>query len=313
MKKSVLWLSTLLLWTSLLVASPLSTEAVQEHPSEPPAALKIKPDPVDRMKTMNSPTFADAVNQWVKSIAKEKGYEAWSSATWTSYPLGPGTHGWIVLLESGGREIGYLVIHAADPNLPNAYLLSEYGSGSSPLFSLNTLYRSLVQLELIDTSYEAERWYADPLHAVWIVTAGEQTHILDAWTGEALPLTSRDQLPEISQEGASKFINPAFASPEHTIIANRQLDRFDPYDDMSWLQKTPLTPSAFTELQTLLDPASSAKLTFIAELYDGHVNMPFAVTGYQQWSNDEVYMQLEREGRRSIPARYAAAAGQLFP
>jgi len=313
MKKSVLWLSALLLWTSLLIASPLSTEAVQEHPSEPLSVLKLKPDPVDRTKTMNTPTFADAVNQWIKSIAKEKGYEAWGSATWTSAPLGPGTHGWIVLLQSGGREVGYLVIHAADPNLPNAYQLSEYGSGSSPLFSLNTLYRSLVQLELIDSSYEAERWYADPLHAVWIVTAGEHTHFLDAWTGEVLPLTSRDQLPEASQPGGAEFINSAFASPEHTITANRQLDGFDPYDDMSWLQKTPLTPTAFTGLQALLDAASPAKLTFIAELYEGQVNLPFAVTGYQQWSNDEVYMQLERDGRRAIPARYAAAAGRLFP
>ncbi|OXM84080.1 hypothetical protein [Paenibacillus rigui] len=310
MKKLVLRLSTLLLWTSLLTASPLSTAAIQEHPPQP--APIVKPDSPERLKTMTTPTFMDAVNQWVGRIAKEKGYEAWSSAAWTSYPLGPGTHGWIVLLQAGGREVGYLVIHAADPNQPNTYQLSEYGSGSNPLFSMNTLYQSLVQLELIDTSYEAERWYIDPMHALWIVTTEDHTYFIDASSGEVLPLTSRQQLLDAEQASSADIISPSTVTPRNDISTNRQIDGFDPYDNMTWLLQQPLPSMAFAGLQALLDTPVPARLTFIAELYGGQVNIPFAVTGYQQWSNEDGYLQLEHNGHRAIPYRYAAAAGKLF-
>ena len=93
--------------------------------------------------------------------------------------------------------------------LPNAggFRLTEYGTGKSPLFSLTTLYRSLIQQELIPstTLYDdfvqnetiiEDRLYMDTLTSVWKIVLGDETYYLDAKSGEVLPLTE-DPMPRM--------------------------------------------------------------------------------------------------------------------
>ncbi|WP_282936656.1 hypothetical protein [Paenibacillus sp. RC67] len=303
MKRSIVWLSCLFLWTSLLVARPLNTAAVPDNPPIPVQALV----PSSTDLTVTTPTFMDAVNQWMKRISNEQGFETWKQASWTSYPLGPGTHGWIILLKAGGAEVGYMVIYAEDPKDPNKYRLAEYGRGSTPLFSLNTLYQSLVQLELIHTSYKAERWYSGPLYAVWKVTSGTELYFIDAKSGEVLPLSSAKQLDAaLAEEPYSSSV-----LPKHSITASLQLGTFDPYDRLPWVKGTPVNVDTFDKLATVLKEQS--KLTYVAELYDRSVTVPLAVTGYQQWSNEEAFLLLEQDGQRAIPYSVATKQGKLFP
>lgn len=256
--------------------------------------------------TITTPTFMDAVNQWMKRIANEQGFESWKQASWTSYPLGPGTHGWIVLLKAGGNEVGYMVIYAEDPKDPNKYRLAEYGRGSTPLFSLNTLYHSLVQLELIQSSYTAERWYAGPLYAVWKVTSGTEQYVIDAKSGEVLPPSSSKQLEaDLTEEYLSSVL------PKHSITSSLQLAAFDPYDRLPWVKGTPVNFDSFKKLANALN--NQTKLTYVAELYNGSVTVPLAVSGYQQWSNDEAFLLLEQDGQRAIPYSVASKQGKLFP
>ena len=118
-------------------------------------------------------------------------------AKWNSYPLGPGTHGWVILFSDQGREVGYMIVQATESG---EFRLMEYGTGSSPLFSLTTLYRSLVQQELIPSTTLFEdfvqnetipfdRLYTSTLTSVWKVTLDDKTYYLDAKSGELLPLT----------------------------------------------------------------------------------------------------------------------------
>ncbi|MFE5319161.1 hypothetical protein ACFQ88_10675 [Paenibacillus sp. NPDC056579] len=303
MRTSILWLSALLLWTSLLVAHPLSSAAVTDNPPIPAQALL----PASTDSAVITPSFMDAVNQWMKRISNEQGYEAWKQATWTSYPLGPGTHGWIILLKSGGAEVGYMVLYADDPGNPNKYRLAEYGRGNTPLFSLNTLYRSLVQLELIDTSYQAERWYSGPFYAVWKVTSGTSQYIIDAKTGELLPVLS-DKLPEADSLSVSSAPS---VQPEHSILSTVQIEPFDPYDRLPWVSGKPIVFSSLEELETAL--TKERKLTFVTELYDRKVTVPLAVTGLQRWSDDSVFLLLDQEGTRAIPYDTVMKLGSVFP
>ncbi|UQZ82741.1 hypothetical protein SK3146_01900 [Paenibacillus konkukensis] len=302
MKKTLFRLSCLLLWTSLLVAKPLSSAAVPDNPPIPAQALA----PVMQDGTVTTPTFLDAVNQLMKQIAGQQGFEAWKQASWTSYPLGPGQHGWIVLLKAGGAEVGYMVIYA-DPDNPDKYKLAEYGSGSAPLFSLNTLYQSLVQLELIDTSYKAERWYADPFHAVWLVSAGEQNYYIDAKTGQPLPLSSVQELQDASLAAAP----PPRIGPDHTVAASLQTDAFDPYDRLPWVKGQAVSFSRFELLAAAIK--EQRKLTFVAELYGRTVTLPLAVTGYHRWSDEEAFLLLDQDGPRAVSYAAVSAAGRLFP
>lgn len=288
-----------MLWTSLLVAQPLSTAAVTDNPPIPAQALL----PASTDSTVTSPSFMDAVNEWMKRISAEQGYEAWKKATWTSYPLGPGTHGWVILLKADGAEVGYMVIYVDDPTDPNKYRLAEYGSGNTPLFSLNTLYRALVQLELIDTSYQAERWYSDPFHAVWNISSGPNRYMVDAKTGEQLPVLS-DKLPEADGNRLPSV------RPKHKIVSSVQTDPFDPYERLPWVKGKPVVFNKPEDFENAI--RSKRKLTFVAELYDRKVTVPLAATGLQRWSED-AFLLLDQDGQRAVPYAQAMSLGNLFP
>jgi hypothetical protein len=297
-------------------------------PSPPEALQSTMPDSAN---SLTAASLKEAVDQWIRTIGQENGYEAWRQATWSSYPLGPGTHGWIVLLQAGGKDIGYMVIHAADPNQADKYRLTEYGSGGKPLFSEQTLYQSLVQLELIDSSYETERWYVDPLHALWKVRAGERHYYIDAKSGELLPDIPEDFFLDSSihienrsnpdeehvsehSEGLLTSLHPkknvTSLTSRHSIKESLILPEFDPYDKLSWVKGSPSTFASISELRAELQ--QQRQFVFAAELYDSKVFVPLAITGYQRWSNDETFITLEQHGKRAIPYALIVSQGKLF-
>lgn len=306
MDKAKLWVISLLLWTSLSLPSSLSSAALplaaQTVPV--PAAMQTTPD---SNSIVQAPSFMEAVQQWMKQLSAEPGYSAWKQATWSGYSLGPGTHGWIVLIQSDGRDAGYMVIHAADPANPNKYQLTEYGSGGKPLFSLQTLYRSLVQLELIHSSYTVQPWYVNPLYALWIVESGGTYYYLDAITGESLPIDQLDLLQKNTDQA-----NAADTSllSVHTIKQRQAIPSFDPYEKLPWVQGVPASFTSFTELQGELQ--QQRRLTYTTELYQTKIRMVAAVIGFHQWSNDEAFLLLEQDGQRAIPYSFLSQSGNLF-
>jgi hypothetical protein len=272
-----------------------AASALENSSSEPPVKPSIKAS--DKPASI----LDDTVNRWKLALAKEHGFESWEKATWSSYTLGPGNHGWAVILVNEGKEIGYMIIHAAE----NGELrLTEYGTGSSPLFSLTTLYRSLIQLGLIPESTKAERWYLGSLQGIWTITANQKTYVLDAKTGETLPF---EYLPVMDNVTIPLPSSPTFSGK----LEEKLLPAFDPYEHLPWVQGIPLAISGLEELRIALQ--NNPKLTHVSELYEGKVTYSLAVLGYRKWENDDPYLILDHEGPCYLPLHSALSRGKLYP
>lgn len=247
-----------------------------------------------------------AVNKWHSALSEMKGFESWKGATWQSYPLGPGTHGWVVHFSLGSRNVGYIVVHA----IPDGgFQLSEYGLGDKPLFSSNTLYQSLVQQALIDPSLSAsealaqvhaERLYPHPMYALWKFTTGDQVMFADAKSGEILPIIESD-LPAWSLSFGDRVHD------ELKAVQTGEMDGFDPYERFTWF-RAPAPINRYTELQDLI--AKSEQVTLVVMPYQDKVIMPMALTGYHQFAEGEPYMKLEQYGARYIPYSATIECGQ---
>ncbi|KRE48365.1 hypothetical protein [Paenibacillus sp. Soil724D2] len=316
MKLWTTWTAACFISVSSLLFIPLQTSAGDsvERTSYTQAAretiasnTETKPLPDLRSES----TLTATINTWRTTLARESGFERWQTAVWNSYPLGPGTHGWVVILTDHGQDVGYMIVHATDNG---SFRLTEYGTGNNPLFSLTTLYRSLVQQELIPTttSYSdfvqnktilLDRLYMDQLTAVWKISLQDQTYYLDAKSGELLPL-KEDPTPRITED-----------RPEPTDLTSKAqtalYPAFDPYDRLPWVQGKPLPVTKLSELQKTLNP--QAKLTYVTELYDGQVTLPLAILGYQQWVSGDTYLTLDHVGPRYVLLENALRLGHIFP
>jgi hypothetical protein len=303
-------------WLILLLSTSVFLGAYRISPHPPlnmpdlvvPVAAALEssaPQPAAKpsVKASDKPAslLDDTVNRWKLALAKEPGFDSWKKATWNNYTLGPGNHGWAVILVNEGKEIGYMIIHAAE----NGELrLTEYGTGSSPLFSLTTLYRSLIQLGLIPESTNAERWYLGSLQGVWTITANQKTYVLDAKTGEALPL---EHLPVMHNETILLPSSTSFSG----LLEEKLLPTFDPYERLPWVQGKPLAISGLEELRIALQ--NNPKLTYVSELYEGKVTYPLAVLGYSKWEKDDPYLILDHEGPCYLPLHSALSRGKFYP
>lgn len=312
----------------LYLMLPIRTSAVQNaewtspvpsitQPRNEPRPLKqltsgIEPTKPAKLKESQASPLDATIEKWKQTLSKEKDFETWQKATWTSSPLGPGTHGWVILITKDSKELGYMIVYAAENG---GFRLAEYGNGSNPLFSLNTLYRTLVQLELIPASttllhftknpaVHIERWYSDAMQAVWQITVKQQNYMIDAKTGEVLPIA---KLPSAYKEGQSS----QSPSELNGVIEQLQVPSFDPYERLPWVTGKPLTIRTLSDLKAALK--EHKQLTYVAVLYDDQVTIPFAVLGYSKWDKEEPYVLLDQAGTRYISMSSLLQAGHFYP
>jgi hypothetical protein len=279
--------------------------------------------------TAQDGSFQSQIDGWIRTLAEQQTeFQSWKDAAWTRYPLGAGMHGWIVLLHKNGKELGYMIVGATEDGKLS---LTEYGAGDNPLFSMQTLYRSLVQLELIHSDQQSgltlredapagrspydellahesrvERLYYSPLHAVWKWTQQNEDVYLDARTGEQLPLTAQQFNPLQPYDPRSGL--PAAMPPLEKSLT---LASFDPFANMHWIFDSPLPiRSATSFIEALAD--GSLPITFTANLYGRKVLMPYAVTGYNQWKLGSTYVKIEQQGGRYVPFDTLLQYGSFF-
>jgi len=270
------------------------------------------------------------IKGWIKEISSQQEFSSWNDALYNRYPLGPGLHGWIVILHTTEQqELGYLVISATPDD---KWILTEYGTGANPLFSLNTLYHSLMQQELIPESYSYElflvaleselsaiRMYYSPLHAIWHIqlsssglhSESDTSYYLDAKTGEMLPLND-DSFSQWSVADAPSEALISLQNRPDSLKLARSFPVFDPFFNTSWLQGKALSISHFDQLQTALH--ENQLITYVAKLFNKRLLAPYAVTGYAIWNDtDEPFIRLEQDGPRYIPLHELIAYGFFFP
>jgi hypothetical protein len=261
-----------------------------------------------------------AVSEWISALSKETGFEDWKTAKWESLPVGPGTHSWLIVIRKDRIEMGYMIVGAIEDG--KHYKLLEYGLGKQPLFSLNTLYQSMMQLALIDSSlsYEAfkqdnswskKRYYLNTLENFWRITRDTESYDLDAKSGELLlnsvnPLQGTE--PKTDQTSASdELTNQHSSNIKETVI----MTSYDPFDKLSWVNGPALPIQSLPDLQLALK--EHPEMSYMAKLYQSKIIYPYSLLGYQLWSNSQAYIALDDDGARYIPLSSLLKAGSFDP
>lgn len=200
--------------------------------------------PLLEMKWMASPeSVQDFARLTISKLSADPPFTSWKNAGTEYYPLGPGTHSWLVNVMDGEQRIGYLIITAKDQG---GYMLSEYGAGSYGLpYSLQDLRQFLAQQELIPSNLsgqlELTALYA-PLLPLWKLTIDNKTLYINASVLQVLPWSiskAEDMLHvKSAAAGAISSLEPGLAP----LPAYQTGGQDDPYADLLWLTAPPLTP-----------------------------------------------------------------------
>jgi hypothetical protein len=249
----------------------------------------------------------------VGKLSKQPGFELWSQARWDSYPLGPGIHGWVVVLTKDGKECGYLIVNAAPDG---TYKLGEYGTGPNPLFGLSALAQSLQSSELgvgVDSkvnSVKVERLYVGPWHAVWSIIGKGETRLWDAATGDPLPIRwdiVSGEFASLGQAGGSG------TGGNDSVKRTLQSSAFDPYERLNWLIDDPMPTPSLAEISTIVSSPGSVRLTFVAQPFDGQTIYAYAVSGVQVWDTADPYIRLSiNNNDRYIPYSQMIQLGHFY-
>lgn len=250
--------------------------------------------------------FATAVNRWMQTLSQEQGFETWKDAVWDSYPLGPGTHGWIVWISKDAKTVGYLVIFATPEG---RFQLMEYGVGDRPLFKPKTLTQTLDKLGLSGQAYREEKIYIDSFHAVWKIKTESDTYFVDAKTGELLPLNDELVLAT-AEKKTGAFLSVKQNAAARIIKERLEIPAFDPFERVNWLTHKPIALRDLQELQLLLH--HETQVTFAAQLFQHTVLAAFAVVGYHNWESSAMFVALDQEGTRFIPFRLMERTGGFY-
>lgn len=295
------------------------SKAVAAPSSDNPEALALAAaEMVDKennhLQTGNPQSLLDAsIEGWKNQLSKEKGFENWDKAKWTSYPVGPGNHGFIVLLHNRGQQIGYMIVYA---NPDGTYRLGEYGAGKHPLFSFQTLHRSLQEQGLIPSSYTLETFlqdssirkealYPDALHASWKITIRDLDYFFDAKTGDLLPVHDRELWVKEAKP------SPRTITTKSALLEHRLYTNFNPLHELAWIEKKPLPITTF---KTLIESLQTyPRVAYVGHLYDKKADFPFAVAGYMKWKGAEPYIALSFDEPRYIPFSTARQLGNFYP
>ncbi|MDR5585589.1 hypothetical protein ABNC96_11365 [Paenibacillus larvae] len=297
-------------------AISLSKAMAASNEDNPQASSRTAAEPADKkvVQTGNTQSVLDtSIEGWRNQLAKEKGFEKWAGAKWTSYPVGPGNHGFIVLLHNRGQQVGYMIVYA---NPDGTYRLGEYGAGKHPLFSFTTLHRSLQEQGLIPSSFTLETFlqdqsinkealYPDALHASWKVTVKGLDYFFDAKTGDLLPVHDTELWVKEAKP-SPRTITTKSALLEHQLYTN-----FSPLDELAWVEKKPLPVTTFETLAEALQ--TYPRVAYVGHLYDKKADFPFAVAGYMKWEGAEPYIAVSFDEPRYIPFSTAMQSGDFYP
>ena len=253
------------------------------------------------------------IGKWAHGLAARPGFERFAAARAKIEPLGPGTHGWLVLLEDNDGTVGYMVVHALKGG---GFALTEYGLGEAPLYSADRLREGLVRLGLAEDEGElpaesaVERRYAHPLGAVWRVETGDGVFYLDAKTGEELPADDRLWREEES-DGEACLVSrlPGGARPSGRLAKHAESPPFDPYGRLPWITRQPLE-WAKADIAARLEGGSELRL--VAERFGGAFLYVLPIVAWHEWEDGTAYIGVDQEGLRFIPEACLKPVARLY-
>jgi hypothetical protein len=266
------------------------------------AAVSKNTVPGLKMAAAEAPeTLKSFIQLTIETLAKEEPFKAWTGSQVKFYPLGPGTHGWLVHVMKGEQRMGYMIITAKEEG---GYVLTEYGAGNDGLpYSMSDLRQYLVQEGLIPSNYSGTLTLIplySPLLPLWeIKLAGKKLYI-NAAQPEILPWDSK-QAEAMLQKKIPAALG-SISNGDMPATSKAYLVRpssFDPYDNLLWL-KNPELPrldgEAFIDLIK-----RKGSMVFQSAGENDKFGAPFMITGYQKWTEDIVYAAVGPKGLRFVP------------
>ncbi|MBW4082604.1 hypothetical protein [Paenibacillus sp. S150] len=286
-------------------------------------AVSAAHSPLLEMRTAASPeSLQDFARVTLGRLSANPPFTGWKNADTEYFPLGPGTHSWLVNVMNGGQRIGYLIVSAKDQG---GYMLSEYGAGSYGLpYSLQDLHQFLVQQELIPSNYAGEleltALYA-PLLPVWELTFGSKTLYINASELQVLPWSASQAEGVLSEKAAGTGTVSSLAAGYSPLPVYRTGGQDDPYADLLWLSAPPLAKLSGDRFALLL--AAGGSLAFQSPGRNDALGAPFMITGCQIWrsspsgsstssgSPSVLYAASGPEGKRYLPLEMLQGSGTL--
>lgn len=279
MKKIMLRLVIVPLLSSLLLSNILQLHTIMSAPVE-----------------MKQQEITKAAKQWQEQLAEQTNFAQWKEASLSISALGPGTHGWLVLIKQKNEVIGYMIIHALEQG---GFSLSEYGSGDP------------ASLQLIIDHTESLTYYG-PFHSIITLAADGTDAYIEPFLQEEFPIEAttieqvENQYTQIGQ-GASK--QPAL------ITGVDSINYFSPYDLMPWLTTDPLNDSFEddTSIEVMIELGS--QLRYTTESWNHCIFSAYSITGYHKWNEFDLYIALQGENEqltRYIPYDTLMAEGLFY-
>ncbi|NMI02656.1 hypothetical protein HF638_01615 [Paenibacillus sp. SZ31] len=210
----------------------------------------------------------------------------WKNAELDFYPLGPGTHSWLVHAEFEGKPIGYMIITTTEQG---QLLLSEYGQGESSPYNNELLGQVLdrqhVNLEmLLASGGELHLRYALPLLAYWKVEQLNHPALyIDATNGDVLPSEFLNRLETDFKQVSASITNLSTTS-SLAVDPLHLRPVFDPDDNLLWITSKPV---ATDRVQDMIQHEKNQEIVFSADKHNVMYGGPLPISGYQVWHRDQ--------------------------
>lgn len=283
--------------------------------------------PALTMKSLQSPDpLQDFTRLTISKLSASAPFKEWKNAGTEYYPLGPGTHSWLVNVMNGDQKIGYLIITAAQEG--GGYVLSEYGAGTSGLpYSLTELRQYLVQEAIIPPGYsgtfDLTALYV-PLLPLWQLVLDDETIYINAALPEVLPWTPGKAEDVLRAAITGKNTVSSLIRDWSPLQAYKGGGQDDPYTDLVWLTKPKLKDvSVDSFIAAMLGHDSS--VAFQSAGRNDTLGAPFMITGFQRWTvqpaagkahstgSAVVYAASGPGGKRYLPLSLLQQTGTLHP
>lgn len=174
-------------------------------------------------------TFQEQVEHWIIQISQQEAmFESWTDQEWESYPFGPGSKQWIILILNEGKEIGYLMIGETESG---QLQLIEYGKSDQSVLSQVIAGNNVGE----DFVYGGLLWAVkDNNVLVDLLTYEAYEHVaLDSftpsWLGEQVQLLEEGQFFAQKKEKEPVIYYPPSPSEAVSLQKERELETSHSY------------------------------------------------------------------------------------
>lgn len=237
--------------------------------------------------TVQAKELMETARQWQQQLAKQQGFELWKDATLSVKALGPGTHGWIVLVKNSDDVVGYMIVYATEDG---GYSLNEYGTGDAASFQFLA-------------KHIAEFGYYGPFHSIVSFSEKNAMSYVEPFFQEALPITQQ-QLTEQKQAWLQAATGHGASQQPALITGSFSLPYFAPYDVMPWLTGTALNDKFEDDVSVETIMELGSQLRFTTESWNDTIFSAYSITGFHEWNEFDLFLALQ--GDNDTLTRYIA-------